>query len=75
MTAPAVGEVFILRPFEWQLRWNGIVARATWNSKAATATQLALLRCGYSVLTPEGIIIHPGAKTLTIVRSTTAVQP
>ncbi len=53
--------VFYLKG-SWQILFNGIVPRTTWQEKGSAEAQLALFESGYSELTYDGIIVHPGAK-------------
>ena len=56
------GETFYL-PDGWRVRFGNKVARAVWHEKGPAEAQLSLLRSGYSVLRPDGHIVHkPEAK-------------
>lgn len=45
----------------WKIRYEGILSQATWANQAAAEAQLDLLIKGYSIMSANGYLNHPGA--------------
>lgn len=55
-------EIFCLHG-EVRIIFNGVVVAGGWQEPGLAKAQLALLKSGYSVLTPTGGVKHVGAKS------------